>query len=75
MRDPADAGSILADRIVWFMEGLNVPNGLRAIGYETSDVPALVEGTLLQQRLTKLSPRPAGREELTRMFEESMVAW
>src|SRR5262249_17104090 len=25
---PEDAGRILADRIVWFMEKLNVPNGL-----------------------------------------------
>ena len=74
-RQPADAGRVLADRIVWFMQRLNVPNGLRAIGYQPLDIPVLVEGTLLQQRLTKLSPRPAGREELTRMFEESMVAW
>jgi hydroxyacid-oxoacid transhydrogenase len=74
-RDPADAGSILANCIIWFMRRLNVPNGLRAIGYQDADVPALVEGTLLQQRLTKLSPRPAGREDLSRMFEESMEAW
>ena len=33
------------------------------------------EGTLLQRRLTTLSPRPAGVEELTAMFEEAMVAW
>ena len=29
----ADAGKILADRIVWFMERLDVPNGLKAVGY------------------------------------------
>ena len=29
----ADAGTILSDRITWFMERLGVPNGLRAIGY------------------------------------------
>ena len=73
--DPADAGNLLADTIVEFMRRLKIPNGLSAIGYGPDDVPALVEGTLPQHRVTKLSPRPAGRAELTRLFEDSMVAW
>ncbi len=71
----ADAGKVLADRITWFMQRLHVPNGLRAIGYSSSDIPALVEGTLPQHRVTKLSPRPAGDDELSALFEEAMVAW
>ncbi len=70
-----DAGPILADRITWFMQRLNVPNGLAAVGYSSSDIPALVEGALLQRRLTSLSPRPASADELSAMFEESLVAW
>jgi len=70
-----DAGKILADRIAWFMRRLQTPNGLSAIGYSSSDIPALVEGTLPQHRVTKLSPRPAGPEELARLFEDSMMAW
>jgi len=70
-----DAGKILADRIIWFMQRLRMPNGLKAIGYSSSDIPALVEGTLPQHRVTKLSPRPAGPEELALLFEGSMVAW
>ena len=72
---PEDAGNILADRITWFMQRLRVPNGLRAIGYGTEHIPALVEGTLPQHRVTKLSPRPAGTDELARLFEEALVAW
>jgi hydroxyacid-oxoacid transhydrogenase len=72
---PQDAGKILADRITWFMQRLNVPNGLHAIGYTSSDIPALVEGTLVQQRLTTLAPRPAGPEELGRLFDEALTAW
>jgi hydroxyacid-oxoacid transhydrogenase len=70
-----DAGKILADRMVQLMRDLHLPNGLRALGYETADIPRLVEGTLPQHRVTKLSPRPAGPEDLARLFAEAMVAW
>src|SRR5947199_8770984 len=36
---PADAGKVLADRITWFIERLKLPNGLRALGYTSSDIP------------------------------------
>ena len=68
----ADAGRILSERITWFMQRLKTPNGLREIGYTSSDIPALVEGALLQRRLTTLSPRPVGVEELSAMFEDAM---
>jgi hydroxyacid-oxoacid transhydrogenase len=70
-----DAGRILSERITWFMQRLKTPNGLREIGYTSSDIPKLVEGTLPQHRVTKLSPRPAGPEELARLFEDAMLAW
>jgi hydroxyacid-oxoacid transhydrogenase len=67
-----DAGKILSDRIIWFMQRLGVPQGLRAVGYTSADIPALVDGTQLQQRLTQLSPRPATADDFARMFEEAM---
>ena len=70
-----DAGRVLADRITWYMDRLKVPNGLRALGYTTSDIPHLVEGTLPQHRVTKLSPRAAGPDELSALFEAAMSAW
>lgn len=72
---PDDAGRILADRVTEFMQRLGIPNGLSAVGYTNDDIPALVEGTLPQHRVTKLSPRPIGAEELTALFEDAMVAW
>jgi hydroxyacid-oxoacid transhydrogenase len=71
----ADAGDILADCVTSFMRRLGIPNGLAAVGYTRDDIPALVEGTLPQHRVTKLSPRPAGAEELAVLFEDAMVAW
>ncbi len=72
---PDDVGHILANRVIHFMRLLNMPNGLNAVGYTTDDIPALVEGTLPQHRVTKLSPRPAGAGDLTRLFEGSMTIW
>jgi len=72
---PQDAGRILSERITWFMQRLRTPNGLRDLGYTSSDIPALVEGTLPQHRVTKLAPRAFTTDELSRMFEDAMVAW
>jgi hydroxyacid-oxoacid transhydrogenase len=70
-----DAGKVLADKITALMARLGIPNGLRAIGYTSSDIPRLVEGTLPQHRVTKLSPRPAAPEDLAALFEDAMVAY
>jgi hydroxyacid-oxoacid transhydrogenase len=70
-----DADKILADQILRTMQDLRMPNGLRALGYTSADIPALVEGTLPQHRVTKLSPRPAGPEELAGIFESAMTGW
>jgi hydroxyacid-oxoacid transhydrogenase len=70
---PADAGAILSDAIIAMMRRLNVPAGLAALGYTAADIPALVEGTLPQHRVTKLSPRPASPDDLAGLFEESLI--
>jgi hydroxyacid-oxoacid transhydrogenase len=67
-----DAGRILADRLTEIMRILEIPAGLRAVGYERRDIPKLVEGTLPQHRVTKLSPRPASADDLAAMFEEAL---
>jgi hydroxyacid-oxoacid transhydrogenase len=72
---PADAGTVLANRVIDFMRELNMPNGLAAVGYSKEDIPRLVEGTLPQHRVTKLSPRPAGEQDLEQLFLESMKIW
>jgi hydroxyacid-oxoacid transhydrogenase len=70
-----EAGRVLADRITWFMQRLRVPNGLKAVGYTSTDIPDLVAGTLPQHRVTKLSPRPATADDLAALFENALVAW
>ena len=70
-----DAGAILADRIVSLMRQLGAPNGLSALGYGSQHIPALVEGTLPQHRVTKLSPRAADAEELAGIFGDALSYW
>lgn len=71
----SDAGKVLSDRITEFMEALAVPNGLRAVGYGAEDIPKLVEGTLPQHRVTKLSPLAATAEDLAALFEDALDAY
>ena len=72
---PEAAGDVLAERVIHFMKLTDMPNGLNAVGYGEEDIPALVQGTLPQHRVTKLSPIEAGEPELTKLFEDSMVIW
>jgi hydroxyacid-oxoacid transhydrogenase len=69
------AGDVLAARILHFMRCVDMPNGLSAVGYSEADIPALVGGTLPQHRVTKLSPRHAGPEELAELFRASLRLW
>ncbi|XP_039697686.1 hydroxyacid-oxoacid transhydrogenase, mitochondrial isoform X1 [Pteropus medius] len=68
----ADAGPVLADTLRKFLFDLDVDDGLAAIGYSKADIPALVKGTLPQERVTKLAPCPQSEEDLSALFEASM---
>jgi len=70
-----DAGDILADAIVSLMKKTGMPNGLTSVGYTAEDVDKLVEGTLPQQRVTKLSPRPFTPDDLKKLFLNSLTCW
>ena len=73
--DLEQAGEVLSARIVELMRQLELPNGLSALGYGEEHIPALVQGTLPQHRVTKLSPRAAGEEELAALFAAAMRYW
>ena len=70
-----DAGEVLAQAMIGYFKRFNVPNGLKDVGFTEADIPKLVEGTLPQHRVTKLSPRPAGAEELAELFKGAMQYW
>ena len=73
--DSNNAGEIIADKIIKLMQATGMPNGLSAVGFGHSDIEDLVQGTLPQHRVTKLSPRQASAEDLRKLFAESMTLW
>ncbi|THH02440.1 hypothetical protein EW026_g429 [Hermanssonia centrifuga] len=74
----SEIGAHLYEAIARFLDGINVPRGLKAIGYGQADIAKLVEGTLPQRRVLDLAPGVGdvvgedGREHLTQIIERSM---
>jgi hydroxyacid-oxoacid transhydrogenase len=73
--NPEDAGEILADAIIDLMRKVDMPNGLNAVGFSSDDIDKLVDGTIPQHRVTKLSPRPASPDDLKQLFLDSLKLW
>ncbi|GAB2873326.1 hydroxyacid-oxoacid transhydrogenase [Nocardioides pacificus] len=57
------------------MRDIGIPNGLAEVGYGESDVDALVEGALKQQRLLATAPRSVTAADLAGVFRSSMQHW
>ena len=74
----SSAGEVLGEAIAEFLVKLgDQPRGLQALGFEGSDVEALVEGTVPQKRVLMLAPGLSEelgeeREQLRGLFEGAM---
>jgi alcohol dehydrogenase class IV len=72
---PADAGEVLAKRIIELMRATDMPNGLAALGFDESQIEALAKGAEPQYRVIKNAPIDVGHEELCKLFESAMRYW
>jgi hydroxyacid-oxoacid transhydrogenase len=66
------AGDVLAERVLYFMRVTDQPMGIAEFGYTEADVARLVEGTLVQARLLKLSPIDPTPAVLAQLFRDSL---
>jgi alcohol dehydrogenase class IV len=54
------------------MTDVGCPTTIAEVGYTEGDIPDLVAGALLQQRLLACAPLPVGEAELERVFRDSL---
>lgn len=72
------AGEVLGEAVAEFLIGLgDQPRGLKQLGFSSSSMDGLIEGTIPQQRVLNLAPNlskelETEKEELRKLFEESM---
>jgi alcohol dehydrogenase class IV len=57
------------------MQDIGIASGIGAVGFGTDDIPALVDGTLKQQRLLHMCPRDVSADQLSQIFADSVANW
>jgi alcohol dehydrogenase class IV len=72
---PDDLREYLPGVLADLMRDIGIPNGLGAVGYAESDVPALAEGTLKQQRLLATAPKDVTEDDATAILSRSLELW
>jgi alcohol dehydrogenase class IV len=70
-----DAGDVLAGRIIEMMRDTDMPNGIGGVGYMPVDIPALIEGAFLQQRLLQNAPCAVEKDLLSDLYRHAMSYW
>ncbi|MEO8304712.1 MAG: hydroxyacid-oxoacid transhydrogenase, partial [Betaproteobacteria bacterium] len=71
----ADAGDVLAARVIELMRATAMPNGLNALGFDASHLDALATGAEPQYRVIRNAPKEVGRDELKSLFGAALSYW
>ncbi len=69
---PEDAGEVIASAILAMMRATGIPDGLTGVGYDERDIGALVDGSIVQERLLANAPRPVDRDSLAGVFRGAL---
>eukprot|EP01108_Squamamoeba_japonica_P007276 TRINITY_DN6078_c0_g1_i1.p1 TRINITY_DN6078_c0_g1~~TRINITY_DN6078_c0_g1_i1.p1 ORF type:complete len:248 (+),score=62.08 TRINITY_DN6078_c0_g1_i1:490-1233(+) len=72
---PDQAGAALRAAVLSLMQATGMPNGLNELGFDTSDLDALVDGAMPQRRLLDNAPLDVDRDIVRGIFERSMRLW
>lgn len=72
---PAEAGEILASRIIDMMRATAIPNGLGAIGFSAADVRALTDSALRQKRAIANAPRDSNATDIENLYSGALAYW
>jgi hydroxyacid-oxoacid transhydrogenase len=69
--DPDDREA-LPRAVAALMADIGCPTTITEVGYGEDDIPDLVAGAMLQQRLLAVAPMPVGEAELETVFRASL---
>ncbi len=72
---PADAGEVLAGRVIELMRATGMPNGLTDLGFGEADLDALATGAEPQYRVMRNAPVDVGRDDLRSLFRGALRYW
>lgn len=70
-----DSPEALPDLLRGLMQDIGIPNGLAAVGYARSDLPALADGAQQQQRLLATAPVEVTAADLIDILGASLAVW
>jgi alcohol dehydrogenase class IV len=73
--DVEDREERLPSALSALMQDIGIASGIAAVGFGTDDMPALVDGTLQQQRLLHMCPRDVSAVQLSQIFADSISNW
>ena len=72
---PADLRDFLPEVLADLMRDIGLPSGLAEVGFDSTDVPALVEGAMKQQRLLATAPKDVTEDDLHDVLSASLENW
>ncbi|XVX19622.1 hydroxyacid-oxoacid transhydrogenase [Actinomycetota bacterium] len=72
---PNDDRDFLPQVLVSLMRDIEIPAGIGAVGYDESDIPGLVEGTMKQQRILAAAPKDVTEDDVAAIFKDSIALW
>ena len=70
-----DAGNVLAGRVIDLMRATAMPNGLTALGFDSSHLDALATGAEPQYRVIRNAPKDVGRDDIKSLFTAALSYW
>ena len=70
-----DDREALPNALLSLMRDVGAPSGVRELGYDESDIPALIAGAFKQQRLLAVAPKLPTEADLEQILRESMENW
>jgi hydroxyacid-oxoacid transhydrogenase len=72
---PDDDAEYLPAALTRIMRDVGIPNGIGDVGYQQGDIPDLVDGTMKQQRLLEVAPRPVTEDDAAAILSRSLSNW